>query len=65
MFKISEEKCPQNHKCPLVFGCPVNAISQEGFSLPHIDSEKCIKCGKCYTACALGAVEIIDEPLKF
>lgn len=35
--------------------CPQNAISmeadEEGFSYPKIDTEKCVKCGKCLATC--------------
>lgn len=52
--------CPQNHRCPLIPLCPVNAISQDGFSLPHIDADKCIGCGKCARSCPKGAVYVLD-----
>jgi len=51
-IKITPENCPQNHKCPLLDVCPVGAISQDGFSAPKIDDEKCIACGQCVVSCA-------------
>ena len=55
---VNEEKCPQNHKCPSIAVCPVEAISQETIaSLPVIDGEKCIACGKCIKFCPRGAIE--------
>lgn len=51
---ISPLYCPQNHKCPLIRVCPVNAIKQSGNGLPIIDKEKCTECGKCTKYC--GAV---------
>lgn len=53
---VDSGACPQNHKCPLMFQCPVGAISQTGFGLPIIDEEKCIDCGKCIKMCPMRAV---------
>ena len=53
---VDKNKCPQNHRCPLLNICPVGAISQEGFGLPKIDAEKCIECGKCTKYCGMQAV---------
>lgn len=50
-LKVITEKCPQNHKCPAVEVCPVQALSQNGFNAPTVDEEKCIKCGKCSDFC--------------
>ena len=50
-LKIIIENCPQNHKCPAVAICPVNALSQNGFEAPVIDENKCIRCGKCSNFC--------------
>lgn len=54
---VNKNLCPQNHRCPLISGCPVGAISQEGFSLPVIDAEKCIECGWCAEHCGMGAID--------
>ena len=53
---IDKNLCPQNHKCPMISFCPMEAITQEGFSLPVIDSDLCIECGKCIEVCGKKAV---------
>lgn len=53
---VKTARCPQNHPCPSVNVCPVGALSQKGFSAPDIDSNKCIKCGKCSAFCPMGAL---------
>ena len=55
-LKILIENCPQNHKCPAVDICPVNALSQNGFGVPVIDENKCIRCGKCSNFCTKKAL---------
>jgi ferredoxin len=50
-LKVIKERCPQNHKCPSVSICPVNALIQNGFSAPTVDYDKCIECGKCVNFC--------------
>ena len=50
-LSIKVENCPQNHKCPAVKVCPVGALSQNGFSAPEIDYDKCIACGRCSNFC--------------
>lgn len=60
---INRNKCPQNHKCPAIAVCPQGAITQENpFSLPVIDTDKCIVCGKCIRFCPMGAFEKIRTP---
>ena len=52
---VNKQKCPQNHVCPSIKVCPKGAISQETpFSLPVVDAEKCIVCGKCMQFCPMG-----------
>ena len=51
MLTIKKENCPQNHKYPAVNVCPVGALSQNGFSAPEIDYDKCIACGRCSNFC--------------
>ncbi|MEG1554946.1 MAG: 4Fe-4S binding protein [Rikenellaceae bacterium] len=59
---FDKEKCPQNHHCPLIAKCPVDAISQKDmYSLPTYDPEKCISCGKCVKSCPMGAVSLIES----
>jgi Fe-S-cluster-containing hydrogenase component 2 len=55
-MKISSVRCPQNHRCPILRICPVQAIAQDGNGLPTIDESKCTDCGKCVRYCGMGAV---------
>jgi len=52
---VEASRCPQNHRCPAMRICPVDAISQDGFAAPVIDQDKCISCGKCARVCPYGA----------
>lgn len=61
---IDAARCPQNHRCPLLEVCPAEAISQQGFGLPEIDTGKCIECGKCVKYCGMGAVHKTQEDGK-
>lgn len=56
MITIDKNRCPQNHRCPLLNICPVGAIAQNGNGLPKIDEEKCFEFGKCVEFCGMGAV---------
>jgi ferredoxin len=56
-MKINPAKCPQNHPCPAIRVCPVQAISQKGVGLPVVDNEKCINCNNCINFCPMGAFE--------
>ncbi len=58
-LKVYEARCPQNHKCPSVVVCPVDALIQNGNSAPIVDEEKCIKCGKCVKSCPMGALQLV------
>ncbi len=40
--------------------CPVEAISQEGFSLPVVDADVCISCGTCVEHCGRQAMKLSD-----
>lgn len=57
MKRVSDDKamCCGCQACML--SCPTKAIHMEvaekGFSYPVIDTEKCIKCGKCLKKCPL------------
>ena len=62
-LKIIVERCPQNHKCPAIKVCPVNALSQKGFDAPIVDYDKCIKCGKCANFCPKKAL-VLDESIN-
>lgn len=54
---VDKRRCPQNHRCPAINVCPVDAISQDGYGLPIIDQDKCIECMKCTGYCPMGAIE--------
>lgn len=60
MPAIIRQKCPQDHPCPCVRICPVDAVSQDGFAAPEIDKKTCIECGACVKFCPYRA--IIDLP---
>lgn len=53
---VNKARCPQNHRCPSVSVCPVNALTQEGFAAPEVDMAKCIRCGKCVNFCPMKAL---------
>jgi Fe-S-cluster-containing hydrogenase component 2 len=55
---INSNRCPQNHACPSVKVCPVNALSQKGHNAPTVDMEACIKCGKCVKFCPMRAIAL-------
>jgi Fe-S-cluster-containing hydrogenase component 2 len=58
IMTVNAEKCPQNHKCPVIETCPQGAITQTDIcSLPVIDKEKCVVCGECVDFCPKGAFE--------
>lgn len=54
---VNKNRCPQNHLCPSVGVCPVGALTQNGFSAPVVDHEKCTKCGKCIRRCPMRALK--------
>ncbi|MCI8820745.1 MAG: 4Fe-4S binding protein [Clostridia bacterium] len=51
ILNIKKDNCPQNHPCPAVKVCPVNALSQTDHNAPVVDRDKCIRCGKCSQFC--------------
>ena len=55
---VNKNRCPQNHACPAIRVCPADALSQNGFSAPKVDMEKCIVCGKCVRYCPMGALRL-------
>ena len=55
-MQVNKNKCPQNHRCPAIRICNMQAISQDGCSLPQIDKSKCINCEKCVKFCPMGAI---------
>lgn len=59
--KVIKSRCPQNHSCPSVNVCPVNALEQEGHNAPTVIEDMCIKCGKCVKFCPMGAIQFEEE----
>lgn len=53
-YKIIEDKCKGCTLCAR--NCPVEAISGSVKNPHTIDTEKCIKCGKCYSSCKFDAI---------
>ncbi|MEA5019297.1 MAG: 4Fe-4S binding protein [Gordonibacter sp.] len=56
---VDAARCPQNHRCPSVGVCPVDALSQTGFSAPTVDQDACISCGKCVSFCPMRALSLV------
>jgi len=72
VIKFGCEACPEKafyttnncRKClahPCINVCPVNAISM-GKNGTIIDSDKCVKCGRCKEACPYNAIVQYDRP---
>ncbi|MEE4194592.1 MAG: 4Fe-4S binding protein [Anaerolineae bacterium] len=61
-INVNEKRCPQNHPCPAVRVCPVNAISQTGFGAPTVDQDVCVDCGKCIRYCPMGVFSLTGKP---
>lgn len=63
---ILKERCMGCSACVII--CPVKAITwskdKNGFSMPRVDYEKCIHCGKCERTCPVMNNEHITKPLK-
>jgi len=49
-----------SHPCMHV--CPKGAIYMDKYKKCHIDQEKCIKCGKCFTQCPYRAISYVERP---
>jgi len=58
---VYQRRCPQNHPCPSVRVCPVDALSQQSIEAPAVDQSKCIECGKCVRYCPMGALSLEEE----
>ena len=61
MLEINKKRCPQNHRCPAVQVCPVDALNQDGFAAPTVDSDACVMCGKCVRFCPMNAIVLGKE----
>jgi ferredoxin len=55
---VNQARCPQNHICPSISVCPVDALTQDGFAAPTVNHEKCILCGKCVRFCPMKALKL-------
>lgn len=55
---VDKNLCPQNHPCPAIKVCPVNALSQVDNKLPVVDADLCIECGVCVDFCPMGALKV-------
>lgn len=55
---VIKERCPQNHPCPALSQCPVEAIVQHGYQAPEILEDLCISCGKCTRFCPMKALKL-------
>lgn len=55
---VNKRRCPQNHPCPSVKVCPYGALTQQGFSAPIVDMDKCVGCGKCVKFCPMRALSL-------
>jgi len=55
--KVVTSRCPQNHRCPAIGVCPVNALEQKGFSAPTVNESTCVDCSKCTRFCPMGALQ--------
>lgn len=55
---VIKSRCPQNHPCPAIKVCSVQALSQKNFDAPVVDHDKCIKCVKCVRFCPMKALEL-------
>ena len=58
IIRVNRNRCPENHPCPSVRVCPVEALKQIRYSAPTADMDKCIKCGKCVRYCPMGAISL-------
>jgi NADH-quinone oxidoreductase subunit F len=53
-YSVNPELCKGCTLCAR--NCPVNAIEGAVKVAHTINTDKCIKCGKCYTSCKFGAI---------
>lgn len=68
-LKIKDKKnCTGCYACFNI--CPVNCISmesdEEGFEYPRVETNKCIKCGKCVDICPiLNSIDVDNNPVAY
>ncbi len=55
---VNKNRCPENHPCPSIRVCPVQALRQKGYAAPTVDQSNCTKCGKCVRYCPMGAISL-------
>lgn len=58
-IKVVTKRCPQNHPCPAIRVCQVNALTQKGYAAPEVNEETCVDCGKCAVYCPKGALQVV------
>ena len=74
VIKFACNRCPDNiikvtNGCqgciehPCIEICPKKAISKVG-GHAHVDTEKCIRCGRCMDACSFSAIIRQERPCK-
>ena len=56
--EIIKERCPQNHPCPAIKVCPVDALTQKKFNAPEVDEQLCTECGQCMEVCPMGVFRV-------
>ena len=54
--KVARNLCRQNHRCPAVRSCPVDALRQMGYAALTINKDACIDCGTCVRVCPTNAL---------
>ena len=41
--------------------CPVEALGKNSEGIVVVDSEKCVGCGECVSACPYGMIDVVGE----
>lgn len=58
---VVNKLCPQDHPCPAIRICPMEALSQIGNKAPTVNPDKCTDCGECTGFCPKGALRLEAE----
>ena len=58
-YAIDPQRCKDCKLC--VPECPVEAISQGDGAFQVVDRSVCIKCGRCYSVCPFGAIDVVSR----